>query len=335
LSKAVLLLSETSDTSVIGPDVYVATLKRDKDALYTVSINVEDFAGRIYLQGTLAKHPASADWFNIKINDKRYIDYPINPASLRGTAGDTAIDKFNFAGNYLHIRAVIDKTAVAQPSGKVIQIVLSDEYSIELHNDVPSAIITPDAGQPAPGIGIQTFDFASVTVDSQGKIVSVKAGDPTKISAQTTIVSTYAALLELKPQVGDAAYVSSPADPNKGLYINTATGWRSVSDGSGLRRVIEFNSTATEFVTDADLPANCNVKKIVVEVDEPFDVNAAITVADSTNTLITSDELIVDSVETTVFELNKHYATANSIKVSVNPLGTTGHGKLIIDFALE
>lgn len=334
MSKAVLLLSETSDTSVTGPDVYVATLKRDKDALYTASVNVEEFSGRVYLQGTLAKHPASADWFNIKINDKRYIDYPINPAEPRGIAGDTAIDKFNFAGNFLHIRAVIDKTAVAKPSGKVIQIVLSDEYSTELHNDVPGAVITPDAGQPAPGIGIQTFDFASVTVDSQGKIVSVKAGDPTKISAQTTVVSTYAALASLKPQVGDSVYVNSLTDPNAGLYISTAAGWKLVNSGSGQRRIVEFNSTASEFTIDSALPANCSIKKIVVEVNEPFNSSTDITVQDDTSILISGDELVVDSIETTVFELNKRYNTSNLVKVLVSS-ASAGHGKVIIDYALE
>lgn len=228
MSKAVLLLSETADLSVTGPDVYVATLKRDKDALYTVSINVEEFRGRIYLQGSLAKHPSTADWFNIKINNKRYIDYPLNPVAPRGDVGDTAIDKFNFAGNFLHIRAVIDKSAVANPNGKVIQIVLSDEYSTELHNDTPEAIITPDAGQPAPGIGIQTFDFASVTVDSQGKIVSVKPGDPTKISAQTNVVADYPALLKLKPQIGDTALVDTSGGASRGFYIYTGTNWQRV-----------------------------------------------------------------------------------------------------------
>ena len=374
MTNAVLLLGTTSESNVTGSNVNVATLKRDKDAKYTATINVENFAGRIYLQGSLVKTPGASDWFNIKIGDKRYIDYPINPASPRGTGGDTAIDKFNFAGNYLHIRAVVDKTAVAVPNGKILQILLADEYSAELHNDYdssgPTTVIDPGSGSVI-GTGTKTVDYATVTVDSLGKIVSIKSNDPTKISAQTYIVNTYAELAALTTvQAGDTAYVTSQVDPKRGLYINTGTAWhgftdddfsinrqvaagtysnatvqvdqygrvlfaQSGTDVNSLRRVVEFDTSAAEFSVASALPANCNVKKIVVEVDEPFDVNAAITVADSTNTLITSDELIVDSVETTIFELNKHYATANTVKVLVNSQGSAGHGKLIIDFALE
>jgi hypothetical protein len=261
LSSAVLLLGETSELNVTGSDVYIATLKRDKDALYTATINVEEFSGRIYLQGSLAKNPSSADWFNIKINNKRYIDYPLDPANPRGTIGDTAADKFNFAGNFLHIRAVVDKTVVSNPSGKIIQILLSDEFSTELHNDAAGIIIKPDPGTNGPGIGIQKFEFATVTVDSQGHILRVEAGDPTKISAQTYVITSYAALSNLKPQPGDTALVDSSSDPLSGYYIYTGTGWKRIGVNVSL---IDTNSTISDQIDQ--------IGTIRFDVDSGFDV---------------------------------------------------------------
>ena len=47
MGAVVVLLGPTSDVSKTGPAINVSSLKRDKEALYTATIAVEDFCGRI------------------------------------------------------------------------------------------------------------------------------------------------------------------------------------------------------------------------------------------------------------------------------------------------
>jgi len=242
-SSVVVLLGPTSEVTKTGPAINVATLKRDKDAMYTATISVDDFCGRVFIQGTLVKNPKSSDWFNIKIGDNRYIDYPITPGHPRdtrvGAFGDTAIDKFNFEGNYLQIRAVVDKSGVPTPSGRITQILLSDEYSSGLHNEwgQDTSGTVPGGGGSGggtgggiPSSGTTTADYASVTVDPLGRITKISGNDPTQISAQTYVVNLFSDLTPIKPQVGDAAFVMSETDPQRGYYIYTGTVWHCLTD---------------------------------------------------------------------------------------------------------
>jgi len=383
----VVLLGPTSDVSKTGPAINVSTVKRDKDALYTATISVDDFCGRIYLQGTLVKNPKANDWFNIKIGDNRFIDYPLTPGAPRtGTLGDTATDKFNFAGNYLQLRAVIDKEGVPTPSGSVLQILLSDEYSSGLHNDQIATPVTPVPGPVGPGpgpspappgpipVGEVTAEYATVTVNPLGKVTKLSSGDPTKISAQTNVFNTYAELVALTPppQVGDAAFIMSLADPQRGYYVYTGAVWHGLTDNdfaikrnvaagtytnatvqldsfgrvisasagtdvNSLTRSIAFTALSSELAIGEALPANCRVTKIVVAVQNAFDPLCQLNVTDGTSTLITSDEIMFeDSNETSIFEINKHYGTSNVFKIMVNNNGTqAGSGTIIIDFALD
>ena len=379
MGAVVVLLGPTSEVSKTGPAINVSTVKRDKDALYTATISVDDFCGRIYLQGTLVKNPKANDWFNIKIGDSRFIDYPLTPGAPRdGTLGDTAIDKFNFAGNYLQLRAVIDKEGVPTPSGRVVQILLSDEYSSGLHNEqVPIPIAptpTPPPGPTPTPIGSTTAEFATVTVDPLGKVTKLSSGDPTKISAQTYVFNTYAELATITPvpQIGDAAFIMSATDAQRGYYVYTGAVWHGLTDNdfainrniaagtytnatvqidtfgrvlsatagtdvNSLSRSIAFTALSSDLAIGEALPANSRVTKIVVEVQDAFDPACQLNVTDGTGTLITSDEIAFESSnETSIFEINKHYGTSNVFKIMVNNNGTqVGSGKIIIDFALD
>lgn len=377
MGAVVVLLGPTSDLKKTGPAINVSSVKRDKEALYTATISVEDFSGRIYLQGTLVKNPKEKDWFNIKIGDSRYIDYPITPGTLRdSTLGDTAIDKFNFIGNYLQLRVIVDKERTSAPSGRVLQILLSDEYSADLHNNqqpvpIVPPIVTPPVPPPVP-VGLRTADYASVTVDALGKVVKINANDPTKISAQTYVIGTYAELSVIVPQTGDAAFVMSPTDPGRGYYVYTGAQWHGLTDNdfaikrdvlagtytnasvqldafgrvlsassgtdvNSLTRSVSFTALSSELAVGQSLPANSRVTKIVVQIQDAFAATCSLNITDNTGTLITSDQIAYEnSNEISIFELNKHYPASNLFKIMVNNNGTqAGSGKIIIDFALD
>lgn len=380
MGAVVVLLGPTSEVTKTGPSINVATLKRDKEALYTATIIVDDFCGRIYLQGTLVKNPKSTDWFNIKIGDNRFIDYPLTPGSPRnGTSsaqlGDTATDKFTFSGNYIQLRAVIDKESVPTPSGRVVQILLSDEYSSDLHNDQYPIPVTPPGPPPVTPptpIGNKTVEYASVTVDALGKVIKLSPNDPTKISAQTYVVNAYSELNAIVPQIGDAAFVMQGTDPKRGYYVYTGAVWHGLTDNdfainrnvaagtytnasvqidsygrvlsatsgtdvNSLSRSASFTALSSDLSIGQALPANSRVTKIVVQVQDAFDPACSVFVTDIDGTLITSDEIAFEqSNETSIFELNKHYNSSNLFKIKVNSNGTQpGSGKIIIDFALD
>lgn len=368
----VVLLGPTSEANKIGPAINVATLKRDREAMYTATIFVEEFAGRVYLQGSLVKNPQPTDWFNIKIGETRYIEYPLTPGQPRGDdIGDTAIDKFNFAGNYLRIRAVVDKTQTANPSGRVVQVLLSDEYTAELHNDYDDDLEPIDPTQPIPA-GALTAQFATVTIDRLGKVLSLSSGDPTLVSSQTYIRDQYAELALLQPQKGDAAFITGELDPARGYYVYTGTSWHGLTDNdfaikrdvvpgtyvnatvqvdaygrvvqaqsgaigvtSGVRTA-SFTALDTEVNVGDVYPLGAHINKITVKANQSFDPACLVSITDSVQELISPDELdLTEDGLTTVFSVDTTYNTSNFFKVLLNNNGTAqGSGEVTIYFTV-
>ena len=131
---SVILLSATTDQiNVTGPQQPGAGYNNTVGNNHTVSINLNNFTGRIYIQGSLASNPDPvADWFNIPIgNGTAYVQYPLDPALPTGTTGDTGLYAYSFSGNYVWIRAVVDRTYLVPPPndpyfvGSVLQILLN------------------------------------------------------------------------------------------------------------------------------------------------------------------------------------------------------------------
>jgi hypothetical protein len=80
---------------------------------HTISVDVTDFTGRIYIQATMAANPQESDWFPVYLSaDAEYVQYPSNPMQLRGGSahGDTATDGWTFRGNFTFVRARVDRS---------------------------------------------------------------------------------------------------------------------------------------------------------------------------------------------------------------------------------
>ncbi len=93
------------------------------DGLHTVQITVTNFTGRFGLQATLAVEPVEADWFDINLNANNnvssaspLISFPINPAAPTGATGDDATQAFTFIGNFVWLRAILDRSNIVEPS---------------------------------------------------------------------------------------------------------------------------------------------------------------------------------------------------------------------------
>jgi hypothetical protein len=81
-------------------------------ALHTVTYTVTpNFVGTVTSQATLATAPVEKDWFNITGSTVIYPDLPMPISS-------TTTNLVNFTGNFLWIRAVVQRS-VMQPNGSV------------------------------------------------------------------------------------------------------------------------------------------------------------------------------------------------------------------------
>ena len=64
-----------------------------------------------------------ADWFDINLNVNQNvssaspkISFPVNPAAPTGLDGDNATLAFTFIGNFVFLRAILDRSNIVEPS---------------------------------------------------------------------------------------------------------------------------------------------------------------------------------------------------------------------------
>jgi hypothetical protein len=114
---SVTLLSTTVDQlNVTGPKQRGAGYNNTIGNNHTVSISLDNFTGRIYIQGTLSLNPQEADWFNIPLNGSiPYMEYPQDRALPTGQTGDSGVYAYSFSGNYIWLRAKVDRTYLVPP----------------------------------------------------------------------------------------------------------------------------------------------------------------------------------------------------------------------------
>ena len=124
--KSTLMLTNTGRShNVVGTPIRADSYYGNTDGLHTVQVVYSDFTGKFGLQGTLATEPVDSDWFDINLNFRAYtsstdpkIQYPKNPlAPTSGIAGhgDTGTDAFSFVGNFVWLRAVLDRSYIPEP----------------------------------------------------------------------------------------------------------------------------------------------------------------------------------------------------------------------------
>ena len=100
---------------------------------HTIAVNIYNFVGRLYIEGSLASNPTDSDWFAIQLSaNSNYLQFPQNPVMpSSGAQGDTANLSYNFTGNFIWVRARIDRSYIQPPiivpslAGSVTQILMN------------------------------------------------------------------------------------------------------------------------------------------------------------------------------------------------------------------
>lgn len=92
---------------------------------HTISADLVDFTGRIIVEATLVTDPAETDWFPVQLtsanagadidggtadNASSYAQYPLDPTAPTGTHGDTGTFGWTLRGNFVWIRARVDRS---------------------------------------------------------------------------------------------------------------------------------------------------------------------------------------------------------------------------------
>ncbi|ASV44735.1 hypothetical protein FDI40_gp290 [Agrobacterium phage Atu_ph07] len=119
---SVTILDDTNDRlNVTGEAFQADGWYGYSDGLHTISIHVQNFSGRVYIEVSLADSPTEEDWVKVNLrHDTKYIQFPLFPSDPTGyMGGDTRVMGVSFKVNALWIRAVVDRSYLPN----------TDEYS--------------------------------------------------------------------------------------------------------------------------------------------------------------------------------------------------------------
>jgi hypothetical protein len=107
----ILLNTTVGYINIVGTPQKAAGYTNSVGNSHTVSISLQNFVGRIYIEGSLASNPGQHDWFAIQFNRQSFLQYPID-RSLPSShlTGDSGTYAYNFSGNFVWVRARIDRS---------------------------------------------------------------------------------------------------------------------------------------------------------------------------------------------------------------------------------
>ena len=84
---------------------------------HTVSADLVNFTGRVYIEATLSATPTESDWFPIQLHSNTaYAQFPVMPLQPTGVNGDTVTVGWTFRGNFVFVRARIDRSYITPPN---------------------------------------------------------------------------------------------------------------------------------------------------------------------------------------------------------------------------
>lgn len=122
--KSIVMMTNTGrNHNLVGDAIRADGYYGRTDGIHTVQVTVNNFTGSFGIQGTLATEPTEDDWFDINLNANRnvssaspYVSFPLNPANPTGDIGDDATVAFTFVGNFVYLRAILDRSTIIEPS---------------------------------------------------------------------------------------------------------------------------------------------------------------------------------------------------------------------------
>jgi hypothetical protein len=129
IRKSILMMTNTGTKwDVIGEPIRADAYYGYTDGLHTVQVVYQNFVGGFGIQATLALRPKEEDWFWIKMNpngdnvNTPFLIYPENPLAPTGSnGGDTGSQAFTFQGNFVFVRAVLNRQYIQPQVPSTIQ----------------------------------------------------------------------------------------------------------------------------------------------------------------------------------------------------------------------
>ena len=127
-----LLPTVTTPVSYTGTEQRGAGWNQSLGNTHTIAMTVQNFVGRIYIEVSLASTPGAGDWAPVNLaGGLPYIQFPLNPAAPTGlNGGDTGTWSWSFSGNYIWVRARMDRTYLGLTPpvigyGSVVQVLMN------------------------------------------------------------------------------------------------------------------------------------------------------------------------------------------------------------------
>ena len=227
---SLLLLDTTSgQINVTGVKQKGAGYNNSIGNSHTVSVSLDDFVGRVWIEGSLAANPVEGDWFPIPVgNGVPYLQYPIDPMKpSSGHLGDSGTYPYSFSGNFIWLRARVDRTYLTPPPttadyvGAVLRIWLN-------YGAVAPAAIT--------AIGTGTGGGTQGPPGPQGPTGDSGPTGPAGIATNTGATGPQGARGDTGPQglqgsTGPASVVTGPTGGNGPIGFTGPTGANSTVTG--------------------------------------------------------------------------------------------------------
>lgn len=118
---SVVMLSDQGQLNFTGDAIRGDGYYGFSDGLHTVQVSLNNFTGRIIVQGSLAAQPSATDWFDIKLDGNTpYVQF----------TNSSATTAYTFQGNIVFLRALVDRsyitpTPALNTVGTIDQILLN------------------------------------------------------------------------------------------------------------------------------------------------------------------------------------------------------------------
>lgn len=120
---SILMMSDTGGKlNVTGEKVRADGYYGFQDGLHTISIQVVRLIGRIFIEASLSNNPNEEDWFPINLGgENTYIQFPLSyDPTIKSEApvngGETGIYSFNLIGNFIWLRARLNRDYIKTDS---------------------------------------------------------------------------------------------------------------------------------------------------------------------------------------------------------------------------
>ena len=124
MARTIAIIDSATGTNfnLTSPEIRADAYYGYTDGLHTIAFYFSNFTGKVFLEGTLANVPTSADWFPLSIQP---------PTDFMQLTTHSGVVARTFQGNFMFIRVRVDRTYLTPSNndslqhGQITQILLN------------------------------------------------------------------------------------------------------------------------------------------------------------------------------------------------------------------